>query len=161
MRDAPPFTVTGIDFTGALYVQEHNRESKVYICLYTCATSRAIHLEVVNDLSVDMFLLSFRRFASRRALPSIVVSDNASTYQSVAEELQQLFRSKELTEHLSKHGVQWRFIPKRAPWYGGWWKRLIGLTKSTLKKVLGRAHISLTTLQTLVVEVEAVLNDCP
>ena len=161
VRDAPPFTVTGIDFTGALYVQEHNRESKVYICLYTCATSRAIHLEVVNDLSVDMFLLSFRRFTSRRALPSIVVSDNASTYQSVAEELQQLFRSKEITEHLSKHGVQWRFIPKRAPWYGGWWKRLIGLTKSTLKKVLGRAHISLTTLQTLVVEVEAVLNDCP
>ena len=161
VRDAPPFTVTGVDFTGALYVQEHNQESKVYICLYTCANTRAIHLEVVTDLSVDMFLLSFRRFASRRSLPSIMVSDNASTYQSAAEELQQLFRSKELTHHLSKQGVQWRFIPKRAPWYGGWWERLIGLTKSTLKKVLGRARISLTTLQTLVAEVEAVLNDRP
>ena len=161
VRDAPPFTVTGVDFTGALYVQEHNQESKVYICLYTCANTRAIHLEVVTDLSVDMFLLSFRRFASRRSLPSIMVSDNASTYQSAAEELQQLFRSKELTHHLSKQGVQWQFIPKRAPWYGGWWERLIGLTKSTLKKVLGRARISLTTLQALVAEVEAVLNDRP
>lgn len=161
VRDARPFTITGVDFTGALYVQEQNQESKVYICLYTCATTRAIHLEVVNDLTVSMFLLSFRRFASRRSLPSIMVSDNASTYHSAAEELQQLFRSQELTHSLSKQGVQWRFIPKRAPWYGGWWERLIGLTKSTLKEVLGRTHVSLTTLQTLVVEVEAVLNDRP
>lgn len=161
VRDAPPFTVTGVDFTGALYVQEHNQETKVYICLYTCATSRAIHLEVVNDLTADTFLLSFRRFASRKSLPSIMVSDNASTYQSAAEELQQLFRSKELTHHLSKQVVQWRFILKRGPWYGGWWERLIGLTKSTLRKILGRVCISLTTLQTLVVEVEAVLNDRP
>ena len=161
VRDAPPFTITGVDFTGALYVQEHNQESKVYICLFTCMTSRAIHLEVVNDLTVDMFLLSFRRFASRRSFPSIMVSDNASMYQSAAEELLKPFRSQELTYNLSKQGVQWRFIPKRAPWYGGWWERLIGLTKSALKKVLGRTHTSLTTLQTLVVEVEAVLNDCP
>ena len=55
----------------------------------------------------------------------------------------------------------WRFIPKRAPWYGGFWERLIGLTKMSLKKVLGRAYVSLIMLQTLVVEVEATLNDRP
>ena len=59
VRDAPPFIITGVDFTGALYVHENHQEVKVYICLYTCATSRAIHLEIVNDLTVDMFLLSF------------------------------------------------------------------------------------------------------
>ena len=101
VRDAPPFTITGVDFTGALYVQEHNQELKVYICLFTCATSREIHLEVVNDLSVDMFLLSFRRFASRRSLPHIMVSDNASTYQSAAEEL---LKSQELSHSLSNQG---------------------------------------------------------
>ena len=161
VRDAPPFTITGVDFTGALYVHEHHQEIKVYICLYTCATSRAIHLEIVNDLTVDMFLLSFRRFASRRSLPSVLVSDNASTFQSAAEELQKLFKSSILVHNLSKQGVQWQFIPKRAPWYGGWWEQLVGMTKSTIKKVLGRAHVSLVTLQTLVTEVEAVLNDCP
>ena len=161
VRDAPPFTITGVDFTGALYVQENNQELKVYICLFTCSTSRAIHLEIVKDLTVDMFLLSFRRFVSRRSLPSIMVSDNASTYQSAAEELQKLFRSPVLTHNLSKQGVQWQLIPKRAPWYGRWWERLIGLTKLTIKKVLGRTHVSLITLQTLVTEVEAVLNDRP
>ena len=161
MRDAPPFTITGVDFSGALYVQDGNQERKVYICLYTCATTRAIHLEIVHDLTVDMFILSFRRFVSRRSLPSIMVSDNASTYQSASEELQSLLRSTSLTHNLSKQGVQWRFIPKRAPWYGGWWERLIGLTKLTIKKVLGRTHVSLVTLQTLITEVEAVLNDRP
>ena len=106
VRDALPLTVTGINFTRALYVQENHQEMKMYICLYTCATSRAIHLEIVNDLTVDMFLLSFRRFASRRSLPSVLMSDNASTYQSAAEELQKLFKSPALSHSLNKQGVQ-------------------------------------------------------
>ncbi|XP_065896204.1 uncharacterized protein [Dysidea avara] len=156
-----PFTITGIDFTGALYVRSNHTEEKVYICLFTCATSRAIHLEIVTDLTVETFLLAFRRFASRRSLPQILVSDNASTYLAAADELQQLLQSERLTETLGRKGVQWKFIPKRAPWYGGWWERLIGLTKMCLKKVLGRSKISLVVLQTLIVEVEATLNDRP
>jgi len=159
--ESDPFSVTGIDFTGAMYVRHLNTEAKVYICLFTCATSRAIHLEVVTDLSVETFLLAFRRFASRRSLPQVIVSDNASTYSAAAEELQQLLQSERLTEMLGRRGVRWQFIPKRAPWYGGWWERLVGLTKMALKKVLGRSRVTLTVLQTLVTEVEAILNDRP
>ena len=72
-----------------------------------------------------------------------------------------MLNSKELEASLGRCSVTWKFIPKKAPWYGGYWERLIGLTKAALKKVLGRAHISLTMLQTLVVEVEATLNDRP
>ena len=54
-----------------------------------------------------------------------------------------------------------QFIPKRAPWYGGFWERLIGLTKKAIKKTLGRALITLTELQTLAVEVESILTDRP
>ena len=90
-----------------------------------------------------------------------MISDNASTYLSAAEELTELFQSQTLKESLAKQGVDWQFIPKRAPWYGGFWERLIGLTKNTLKKVLGRASVNLTTLQTLVAEIEAILNDRP
>ena len=160
-QDLPPFTVSGVDFTGALYVQQGRDEVKVYICLFTCATTRAIHLEVVTDLSTETFLLAFCRFTSRKGLPQIVISDNASTYLSAAEELNELFNSIDIANTLSKQGITWKFIPKRAPWYGGFWERLIGLTKSCLKKVLDRAHINLLTLQTLVVEIEAILNDRP
>ena len=161
LRDVPPFTVTGVDFTGALYVQEATGERKVYICLFTCSNTRAIHLEIVEDLTVETFLLAFRRFVSRKSLPHIMMSDNASTYLSAAEELKEMFSSEELQTSLGRCGVTWKFIPKRAPWYGGYWERLIGLTKAALKRVLGRARISLVMLQTLIVEVEAILNDRP
>ena len=90
-----------------------------------------------------------------------MMSDNASTYLSVAEELTKLLQSDNLTTSLGAHGVVWKFIPKKAPWFGGFWERMIGLTKNCLKKVLGRSHISLPVLQTMIVEVEAVLNDRP
>ena len=130
------FEVTGVDFTSALYVRGREGELKVYICLFTCAVSRAIHLEIVLELSLECFLQAFRRFVSQRSLPRLLLSDNASTYLAAAEELQKLLSSAALKEDLSRRGVEWRFIPKRAPWFGGFWERLIALTKSALKKVL-------------------------
>ena len=156
-----PFTVTGVDYTGALYVRTSNGESKVYICLFTCASSRAVHLEVVTDLSEESFLHAFRRFASRKSLPKVVVSDNASTFMSAAEDLKALFESGAIQENLARQGVDWKFIPCRAPWYGGYWERLIGLTKSAIKKTLGRSHVTLSSLQTIIVEIEAHLNNRP
>jgi len=151
--------VTGVDFTGALYVRGSQGEIKVYVCLFTCAVTRAVHLEVVADLSVETFLLALRRFSGRRSTPKVMISDNASTYLAAADELKQLFDSTLLSDTLNRQGIDWRFIPKRAPWFGGFWERLIGLTKQTLKKILGRTFTTLPILQTLIVEVEAVLND--
>ena len=90
-----------------------------------------------------------------------MISDNASTYQSAADELTKLFDSSQLTSELGNRGIQWKFIPERAPWYGGFWERLIGLTKLSLKKVLGKTSIALDELQTIFAEIEAVLNDRP
>ena len=89
------------------------------------------------------------------------MSDNATTYLAEAEELKKLFESPELKEILHRQNVDWRFTTKRAPWFGGFWERLIGLTKTSLKKVLGGASVNLVTLQTIVVEIEAILNDRP
>ena len=90
-----------------------------------------------------------------------MISDNASTYLASAETLQELFQSPSLKEVFGRQGIDWRFIPKRAPWYGGFWERLIGLTKRAFRKTLGRASVTLIELQTLVVEIEATLNDRP
>ena len=105
--------------------------------------------------------MAFRRFISSRSLSQTVISDNGSTYLAAAEELSSLLASEELKETLSRQGVQWKFIPKHTPRYGGFWERLVSLTKMSLKKVLGRAHVLLLVLQTLVVEIEATLNDQP
>ncbi|XP_070573704.1 uncharacterized protein [Ptychodera flava] len=104
----PPFSVTGVDFTGALL-------TKAYVCLFTCAVTRAIHLELVPDLTTKTFLLAFRRFAARRSLPSRMLSDNASTYISGAEEIRSLLDTPDVRDYLSSQRVKWTFIPKRAP----------------------------------------------
>ena len=160
-KQSRPFEVTGVDFTGALHIKTMDGSSKVYVCLFTCGVSRAVHLEIVTDLSVETFLQALRRFAACRSLPRIMLSDNASSYEAAVDELGHLINSDRMGESLCALGIQWRFIPKRAPWYGGFWEHLIGLTKTTLRKVLGKALVTLPVLQTVIVEVEAVLNDRP
>ena len=161
ISESPPFSVTGVDYTGEIYVKENGEKRKVYICLFTCAVSRAIHLEIVHDNSCNEFMMAFRRFASRKSLPSKIISDNASCFTSASRELKQLFNSPELQEAIAEHGVEWHFIPKRSPWYGGFWERLIGIVKNTLRKVLGRAFVTENELNTLLTEIEASINDRP
>ena len=70
VQDSAPFTVTGVDFTGALHIkQTTGSDMKAYICLFTCAATRAVHLEVVTSLSTESFLQAFRRFTSQKSLP--------------------------------------------------------------------------------------------
>ena len=80
---------------------------------------------------------------------------------SATEELRKLMELAEVKDELGKRDLSWQFIPKRAPWFGGFWERLIRLTKMAIKKVLGRRHVSLPTLETVIVEIEAILNDRP
>jgi len=77
-----PFQVTGIDFAGPLYVKGKPPLRKSYIALFSCATVRAVHLELCSDLTTDTFLLAFQRFIGRRGLPHTVYSDNAQTFQA-------------------------------------------------------------------------------
>jgi len=75
VSEAPPYTNTGIDFAGPLYVRDPqavNGEIKAYVCLFTCASTRAVHLELF--LSSTAFLLAFKCFTSRRGLPSTVIT---------------------------------------------------------------------------------------
>ena len=90
-----------------------------------------------------------------------MISDNASTYLAAAEDLQRLFGSESLKGALEVQNVTWDFIPKRAPWYGGFWERMIGITKQAVKKTLGKAFVTVKQLETIIVEIEAMLNDRP
>jgi hypothetical protein len=162
LLEAPPFSVCGVDFTGVLYYKTpDSRNNKAYICLFTCAVTRAVHLEVVTDMTTDSFIRAFRRFAGRCSLPQRMVSDNGLTFVAGAESIQTLCKNEKVNNYLANRHVEWTFIPKRAPWFGGFYERLIGVTKSTLKKILGNTLVSLDELLTLVVEVEALVNERP
>jgi hypothetical protein len=83
-----PFAATGVDFAGPIHVKVTHGDnkkadtSKVYIALFTCAATRAVHLELCKDLTAEEFKLAMRSFAARRGTPTLMVSDNAKTFQA-------------------------------------------------------------------------------
>ena len=85
-----PFQVTGIDFAGTLYVKGKHPLRECYIALFTCATVRAVHLELCSDLTTDTFLLAFQGFIGRRRLPHTMYTDNAETFHAANRELAEL-----------------------------------------------------------------------
>ena len=137
-----PFQVTGIDYAGPLYVRNANKEvSKVYICLFTSTAIRAVLLELVEDQTASAFLRAFKRFASRRGIRECIISDNAKTFKAGSQDLQalktQVIEAAESQRFLANHGIKWKFITERAPWWEGFYERLIGLVKRRLKKKKG------------------------
>lgn len=93
VSEDPPVTHIDLDFARPLYVEIKNSEGeikesqKVYVCLFTCTSTRAVHLELTRALSVESFLLAFRRFTSRRGLPVTITSDNAKTFRSSSQDV--------------------------------------------------------------------------
>ncbi|XP_052761664.1 uncharacterized protein LOC128204293 [Mya arenaria] len=162
VEDTEPYTATGVDFTCALYVRDKDgQEKKAYSCLFTCASTRAVHIELVPDFTTETFLQAFlRRFRSRKSLLRLMIS-KSTTYIGAANHLRELMQSNAVQEELNNKGTEWRFIVKPAAWYGRWWERLIGLTKTAVKKVLGRSYVDSETLSTIITEVGAVINDRP
>ena len=163
VQQANPFAVCGVDYTGHLFVkdQRNGTLSKVYICLFTCGVTRAIHLELVPDLTTESFIQALRRFAARRSTPKLMISDNSSTFLSAASELNTLMSNPTVSKYLADHRITWKFIPKRSPWWGGLYERLIAMTKTSLKKTLCRSCISYMEMSTVLTEIEATLNDRP
>ena len=151
VTESPPFSVTGLDYAGPLFCEDRPRK-KLYVLLFTCAVVRAVHLELTDSLSLEDFLLAFRRFTARRGTPSVLYSDNAQTFKG-ADVL--------LVRNLGLSAPKWRFIPPGSPWWGGWWERLVGSVKSGLRKSVGRSSLSRVELETLLQEIEVCINSRP
>ena len=172
---SPPFSDIGIDFAGPLYVKERTIVKKTYVCLFTCASSRMVHLELTNTLTTDEFLQAFSRMTSRRGLCRTVWSDNPKTFKAASNEIQKLYSQRETQSHtmwdkrdqnrieseFASKGIKWKFITERSPWRGGWWERFCRAVKEPLRKVLGKALLAFTELNTLLVKIEGVINSSP
>ena len=161
MNEAPPFSYTGIDFAGPLYLKESSTSPKVWICLFTCCVTRAVHLDLVMDLSTPSFICCLKKFVARRGLPTRIVSDNGKTFKTAAKVLRQIIISDDIQQHVHGLGIQWKFNLPKAPWWGGIFERLIRSTKRCLCKIIGKAKFTYDELLTAVIEVEGVLNSRP
>ena len=155
----------GVDFGWPIYIKEGVGESKVikksYFCIFSCTASRAIHLKIVTDLRTETFLNCLRRFTSRRGIPEMLITDNASTYKRANKLLIMLFKRKEVQAYLANQHITWRYNLELAPWWGGFYERHVGLVKKSLKRILGKALLTLEEIMTVLCDIEGVLNSRP
>uniref|UniRef100_A0A914YLR7 Integrase catalytic domain-containing protein n=1 Tax=Panagrolaimus superbus TaxID=310955 RepID=A0A914YLR7_9BILA len=163
VNKSKPFQSTGVDYCGPFKVKGSNE--KVWVILFTCFTTRLMHLEPVSSMTAEDFLLSFRRFVARKGVPQYVLSDNAKQFKTASTALDELWSkaisdSKAIDYCNEKH-IIWDFITERAPWKGGLYERLVGLVKNALKQSIGRKFVNFNEFWTFLTEIESTLNSRP
>jgi hypothetical protein len=173
LEPARPFINSGLDYCGPILIKTHRgrgkqKTIKAYVCLFICLSTKAIHIELVSDLTADTFLDALKRFVSRRGTVKSIISDNATNFIKANKnliDLHQFFQnfeiSRKLVTTLSNENIQWKFIPPRTPNFGGLWEAGVKSVKFHIKRVVGETVLTYDELYTLLTRIEACLNSRP
>ena len=169
---ASVFDNTGVDYAGPITIKAgYTRASKTmkcYIALFVCLATKAIHLEVVSELSTKAFIAALDRFISRRGKCSTIHSDHGTNFigarnyfREMTQFLHQSTTDEIIRNHLTKQEIQWKHIPPRNPEAGGLWEAGVKSAKYHLSRVTKNANLHYEELSTLMCQIEAILNSRP
>ena len=158
------FMSVGVGFFGPFEVKLLRTTMKRWCCLYTCLTTRAIHIEVVRSLNTDSCLVAVNRFIARGGKPATIISDNGTNFVGSARELKEYINSwnnDQITSDLAQRNIVWKFNPLSAPHFGGVWERLLRSCKKAMVSILGNRSSTDEVLTTTMCLVEQTLNARP
>ena len=156
------FEVIGTDFAGPIrYRCSNKRERKRYLVVFSCSLSRALHLELTDNLETTTFLQCLKRLIARRGRARTIYSDNGSTFVKASKWLKEVRDDERVRDLLEQHDISWRLNLSRAPWWGSQLERLIGVVKSAMYKVIGRATLIWDELCDVILDVKIQINRRP
>lgn len=92
---AKPFSRSGVDYCGPIIKLGQRRNAKIikaHIAIFVCLCTKAIHIELVSDLTTEAFLNALKRFIARRGKISHMFSDNGTNLQETANKLKKLYQ---------------------------------------------------------------------
>ncbi|KAK2920523.1 hypothetical protein Q8A73_000008 [Channa argus] len=164
LPDEPPFTRTGVDCFGPFTIKRGRTTAKRYGVIFTCMATRAVHIEVAASLDTDSFINALRRFIARRGQVLEIHSDNGTNFVGAERELKRSLEEwnmSKIENRLTQSGIKWMFNPPSASHFGGVWERLIRSVRKVLSATLKDQSLDEEGLQTLLCEVEAILNSRP
>lgn len=166
-----PVHKSGVDYAGPINVRLSRGRSyhstKGYICLFVCMATKAIHLEIVSDMTAQSFLAVFKRFVARRGDVADLWSDNGTIFVGSAKELKELLGAErssvvaEITNWTTSNGINWHFVPPHSPNFGGLWEAGVKSTKYHLKRVIGDSTHTFEEMTTTLSQIETCLNYRP
>ncbi|XP_048487065.1 uncharacterized protein LOC119694469 [Plutella xylostella] len=166
-----PFEHTGVDFTGFIDVKSNKgrgiKSSKGYVAVFICMVTKAVHLELVSDLSTSSMIAAMRRLAAKRGAPSHIYSDNGTNFvgssrviKQELSELKEVF-NEEFFDEINQMEIEWHFIAPSWPNAGGLWESAVKSFKYHFKRVIGNQKLTYEELSTLLAQIEACLNSRP
>lgn len=160
LEEGAPFTHIGIDCFGPFIVKNGRKERKAYGLISTCLSSRAVHIELLEDMTSDSFINALCNLIAIRGAVSTIRCDQGTNFIGAFNDL-----AKNLEGSLSSSHPQIKFIfnPPHSSNMDGVWERLIRSARNILKG-MGQRHggrLSTPQLRTLFYEVMAVMNCRP
>ena len=161
---SPPFTNTGVDYFGPFYVTIRRTTGKRWGFLFTCLTTRAVHVEIVTSMDTSSCVMGVERFVSRRGTPAMIWSDNGTNFIGAEKELRESIEKwnvVNIAAELAHKGIKSRFNPPSAPHQGGIWERLVRSFKRVLYTVLGTRRLKDEVLHTIFCLMENALSSRP
>lgn len=172
ITSAPVFERVGVDYAGPFLTKYGSTRKptivKSYLCLFVCLSVKAVHLELVSDLTTDAFIATLRRFVARRGYPSQIWSDHGTNFVGADRELKQMqeFLSDQITqrkvsEFCTSQNIEWKYIPEKSPHFGGLWESAVKSAKAHLKRVLSSVKLTFEEITTVFAQIEACMNSRP
>ncbi|XP_062538815.1 uncharacterized protein LOC134207114 [Armigeres subalbatus] len=158
-----PFTYVGVDYFGPMLVKQGRSEVKRWVALFTCLTIRAVHLEVVHNLTTESCKMAVRRFVARRGAPREIFSDRGTNFVGASRDLKEELKriNCNLASTFTNTDTQWRFNPPSTPHMGGSWERMVRSVKSALASISIGGKPDDETLRTFLIEAESIVNSRP
>ncbi|XP_055523019.1 uncharacterized protein LOC129717193 [Wyeomyia smithii] len=157
------FTYVGIDYFGPYHVKVGRATAKRWVALFTCLTTRAIHLELVGSLTTDCCKKAIRRFIACRGPPAEIYSDRGTNFVGVSKELEAEIASmnKGISNTFTDTITKWKFNPPASPHMGSCWERMVRSVKTALGALPDERKLDDESLETLLKETQHMINSRP